>query len=449
MGAVAARDLSQKQHAIMRNFPVVAHFRYLLEAIGPELRQYIVTSNDEERPFSRDQRRWVYASAKLREQLLRLRHRQRPRDAERLPDHQAPHLRRRSHRPPRRTPARRPRSRPPRSWVARGGGPRRSARVGRQHLGDELRVALGQRRRGAQRGRRDWRAACTTPARAGSRRYHRQGGDLVFQIGTAYFGCRDDDGNFDLERLKDLVASAPVKAIEIKLSQGAKPGLGGMLPAAKVTQEIAEIRGIPPGVDCASPVTAPRLQRRRLDARLRRDGRRRDRAAGRDQVGGRQHGLLGRADRGDGSRPHGRLRHRRRRRGRHRRGAAGLRRLRRVAVPGRLLQGLQALRRGRDVPTTSPSSGRASSDCPTTRWSRSRSACDMVNVGREAMLAIGCIQAQKCHTDQCPTGVATQDAWLMQGLDPSSRQRGVPTTSRRCVATCSRSPRPSASPTRA
>ena len=83
--------------------------------------------------------------------------------------------------------------------------------------------------------------------------YHRNGGDLVFQIGTGYFGCRDEDGTFDLARLTDLVASAPVRAIEIKLSQGAKPGLGGMLPGAKVSQEIAEIRGIEPGVDCASP----------------------------------------------------------------------------------------------------------------------------------------------------------------------------------------------------
>src|SRR5690606_10257243 len=83
--------------------------------------------------------------------------------------------------------------------------------------------------------------------------YHRQGGDLVFQIGTAYFGCRDEHGRFDLERLKDVVASAPVKAIEIKLSQGAKPGLGGMLPAAKINEEISAIRGIPMGEDCSSP----------------------------------------------------------------------------------------------------------------------------------------------------------------------------------------------------
>ena len=87
----------------------------------------------------------------------------------------------------------------------------------------------------------------------GLSRHHRHGGDLVFQIGTAYFGCRDEHGNFSIDRLKEMVDSAPVRALEIKLSQGAKPGLGGLLPAAKVTPEIAAIRGIPEGQDCSSP----------------------------------------------------------------------------------------------------------------------------------------------------------------------------------------------------
>ena len=100
---------------------------------------------------------------------------------------------------------------------------------------------------------RRWPDCLQNTGEGGLSSYHRNGGDLVFQIGTAYFGCRDEDGHFDLARLKDLVASAPVRALEIKLSQGAKPGLGGMLPAAKVSDEIAEIRGIKAGVDCASP----------------------------------------------------------------------------------------------------------------------------------------------------------------------------------------------------
>jgi len=87
----------------------------------------------------------------------------------------------------------------------------------------------------------------------GISRYHRHGGELIFQIGTAYFGCRDAEGRFDLARLKDLVAGAPVRALEIKLSQGAKPTLGGVLPAAKVSAEIAATRGIPEGRDCVSP----------------------------------------------------------------------------------------------------------------------------------------------------------------------------------------------------
>ena len=75
--------------------------------------------------------------------------------------------------------------------------------------------------------------------------HHRKGGEIIWQIGTGYFGCRDDAGKFSMERFLDSVASAKVKAIEIKMSQGAKPGLGGVLPAAKVTPEIARIRGIP------------------------------------------------------------------------------------------------------------------------------------------------------------------------------------------------------------
>src|SRR6185295_3366911 len=83
--------------------------------------------------------------------------------------------------------------------------------------------------------------------------YHRKGGEIVWQIGTGYFGCRDASGAFSMERFKETVASAPIRAIEIKLSQGAKPGLGGVLPAAKVTREIADIRGVPLGQDCISP----------------------------------------------------------------------------------------------------------------------------------------------------------------------------------------------------
>lgn len=93
----------------------------------------------------------------------------------------------------------------------------------------------------------------------GISQHHLQGGDLVFQIGTGYFGCRNDRGRFSLEKLCAVVATRSVRAIEIKLSQGAKPGVGGLLPAAKITKEIAEARGIPLGQDCLSPNPAQRI----------------------------------------------------------------------------------------------------------------------------------------------------------------------------------------------
>ena len=132
---------------------------------------------------------------------------------------------------------------------------------------------------------------------------HRHGGELIYQIGTGYFGCRDDDGRFSLEHLLERIADAPVRAIEIKLSQGAKPGLGGLLPAAKVTEEIARIRGVPAGRDCASPSYALGVLRRRRADRLRRADRGRDRPAGRDQVRGRRPRVLGDARRAHGARP--------------------------------------------------------------------------------------------------------------------------------------------------
>ena len=275
LGAVAAHDLTQRKHAILRNFPVVGHLRYQLERFGPELRQYIVTSNDEERPFSRDQRRWVYASLQAREQLLRLRHRQRRRERRGLPDHQAPdvrrprgadpHARRRGGRccPRRRCSA-------GRAAGAHAFRPRSVVNISGMSFGALSRNAIEALNRGAAHGR--------LPAE------HRRGRDLAVPPQRRRAGLPDRDGVLRLPRrataaststgCKDLVASAPVRAIEIKLSQGAKPGLGGMLPGrqgqrgdrrdprhrARRRLRVAEpAHGVP---------------RRRLDARLRRAGRR-------------------------------------------------------------------------------------------------------------------------------------------------------------------------------
>ncbi|HRI97167.1 MAG TPA: FMN-binding glutamate synthase family protein, partial [Nocardioides sp.] len=259
--------------------------------------------------------------------------------------------------------------------------------------------------------------------------YHRQGGEIVFQIGTSYFGCRDERGRFDLARLKDLVASAPVRAIEIKLSQGAKPGLGGMLPAAKVTPEIAEIRGIPVGQDCASPSRHQVFDD--VDSML-------DfvelvatetglpvgikSAVGNlgfwDDLVKHMEGLRSANGRGvdfvniDG--------------GEGGTGAAPLVFADSVAYPFRLGFARVYSRFARagladDVVFI----GGGKLGLPESATVAFALGCDGIQVGREAMFAVGCIQAQKCHTDKCPTGVATQDPWLQRGLDPNSKAERV------------------------
>jgi glutamate synthase domain-containing protein 2 len=251
--------------------------------------------------------------------------------------------------------------------------------------------------------------------------YHRNGADLVFQIGTSYFGCRDESGAFDLDRLKDLVASAPVRAIEIKLSQGAKPGLGGLLPAAKVTPEIARIRGIPEGKDCASPSRHSAF--RDIDSML--DFVELVAAETGLPVGiksavgemGFWHDLahqMGSGERGidfvtiDG--------------GEGGTGAAPLLFTDSVSLPWRMgfsrVYGAFA-EVGLTDQVTFIGSGKLG--LPDNAVVAFGLGVDLINVGREAMLSIGCIQAQKCHTDRCPTGVATQNPWLVRGLDPADK----------------------------
>jgi glutamate synthase domain-containing protein 2 len=243
--ALTIWDLTQTRHAILRNFPVVGHLRYLLERVGPELRQYIVTDNDEERPFSRDQRRWVYASAKGENAYFGfgtdnhldtpnytfIRHAAFPYspivDTDALPSAKVLGAWRD-----------RPKAFRPASVV----------NVSAMSFGSLSGAAIEALNRGASL------AGCMhNTGEGGISRYHRHGGDLIYQLGTGYFGARNPDGTFSFERMLAGIDGLPVRAIEIKLSQGAKPGLGGVLPAAKVSEEIAEARGVPVGVTVASP----------------------------------------------------------------------------------------------------------------------------------------------------------------------------------------------------
>jgi glutamate synthase domain-containing protein 2 len=418
LAGVVGYDLLQRRHAILRNFPVVGHFRFLLEAFGPELRQYIVTSNDEERPFSRDQRRWVYASAKGEintfgfgtdnemervASLLVLRQSPFPATAPAQGEPSAP--------PDYRLPAGKVLgARTGRRYAFR---PASAVNVSGMSFGALSAQAVEALNRGCAL------AGCLqNTGEGGLAPAHRHGGELVFQIGTGYFGCRGDDGRFSLERLKARIAEAPVRALEIKLCQGAKPGLGGLLPAAKVTPEIAAIRGVPAGQDCVSPSSHSAFStveelvefvellgaETGLPVGIKSavgDPAFWDALADRMATtgGGPDYVSIDGAEGGTGAAPLAYTDH--------------------VSLPFKI--GFSRVyatfaRAGLAEDVVFIGAGRLG--FPDAALFAFALGCDMISVGREAMLAIGCVQAQRCHTDRCPTGVATQNRWLAHGLDP-------------------------------
>jgi glutamate synthase domain-containing protein 2 len=423
LGAVAAHDLLQRRHAVLRNFPVIGHARFWLEAIGPELRQYIVASNDEERPFSRDQRRWVYASAKLQNNYFGFGS---DNDLEHSSGNVIVHHRTFGRSYPTHG-AVGQEARLPAAKVLGGPRGRRHAfrpesvvNVSGMSFGSLSGNAIEAINRGAAA------AGCLHNTGEGAvSPYHRNGADLVFQIGTAYFGCRDDHGRFDLAKLKDLVASAPIRALEVKLSQGAKPGLGGVLPAPKVSAEIAETRGVPEGVDCLSPSRHAEFDD--VDSLLdfvellatetglpvgiksavgdlsfwhELADLMEDRSRGVDFIT---------IDGGEGGT-----------------GASPLIFTDAVSLPFRLgFARVYSIFAARGLHEDILFIGAGKLGLPDNAVVAFALGVDMVNVAREAMLAVGCVQAQKCHTGECPTGVATQNPWLAHGLDPISKAERV------------------------
>ncbi|MEZ4656349.1 MAG: FMN-binding glutamate synthase family protein [Caldilineaceae bacterium] len=413
-------DIIQKQHAILRNFPIVGHFRYWLESVGPELRQYIVTDNDEERPFSRDQRRWVYASAKLQNNYFGF---GTDNDMELTPNYliikhsvfplPEPHKGDPNYDPDHKI-----------ACAKVVGGPRQRAKAFRpasvinisaMSYGSLSSAAVEAINQGVQI------AGCMqNTGEGGIAPYHLNGGDLVWQIGTGYFGCRELDGTFSLPKLVERVAQTPqIRMIEIKLSQGAKPGIGGILPAAKVTPEIAEIRGVPVGKDVISPNghSAFRDVDSLLDfveqiaeatglpvgikSAVGQEGFWRDLAA---QMANSGRGVdFITIDGGEGGT-----------------GAAPLVFADHVALPFKLgFSRVYRIFAEQNVQEQVAFIGSGRLGFPEAGLFAFALGCDMINIAREAMLAIGCIQAQRCHTGHCPTGVATQNKWLVRGLDPT------------------------------
>lgn len=416
------RDLRQDRHSVLRNYPVIGHVRYLLESIRPEIRQYFLESNLDGAPFSREKRSLVYDRAKNIEanKAFGTEYKVYANNY---------------------------------SWVNHSmaplGGPGKAHPVDLTR-DDRLRITIGgpdcakpysaslfnisamsfgslsaNAIRALNSGAKAGGFAHDTGEGSVSRHHKEGGGDLIWELGTGYFGCRAEDGGFDAEKFERQAADEQIKMIEIKLSQGAKPGHGGILPGAKVTEEIAEARGVPIGVECISPschsAFSTPLELMDFIATLRR-------LSGGKPVGFKlcighkwefmalvkamlETGIkpdfivVDGAEGGTGAAPvefsnrlgtplrqgltfvHNTL------------VGAGLRDQIRIGASGKLISAFDlayALALGAD-------------------W---------VNSARGFMFAVGCIQSQSCHTNKCPTGVATQDPKRQKALvvpDKSAR----------------------------
>jgi len=406
-------DLIQTKHSILRNYPVLGHMRFFFEGIRPEIRQYLIESDQDEEPFSRDDRSLVYQRAKGVEDARPFGTRMRVYDAGY-------------------------------SWVTHSVQP--------VHITDtDFRVTIGNKdckqpydasiynisamsfgslsanaisalNKGAKMGQ-----FAHDTGEGGISRYHREGGgDLIYEIGSGYFGCRTEDGQFDPDKFKEQAASDQIKMIELKLSQGAKPGHGGMLPASKISAEIAAARGIPMGHDCISPAahsafTSPVQMMEFL-------GKLRDLSGGKP-VGfklciGHQREFMcmvkAMLDTGivpdfivvDGTEGGT--------------GAAPLEFANHVGMP--MVEGLTFVHntlRGAGI-RDQVKLGAAGKVVSAFDIARALAlGADWCNSARGFMFAVGCIQAQACHTNHCPVGVATQDPTRQRALDVDDKSQRV------------------------
>lgn len=393
---LGVRDMTQQRHAILRNYPIWGHARFFLEFIRPEIRQYFIEDDTSEAPFSRAQRSLVYQRAKN--------------EVDSRPFGTEFDVKR-----------------PGYEWISHSLAPTRIAsadfrvtvgadraqpysmsvfNVSAMSFGALSANAIRSLNRGAKIGgfAHDTGEGSISP-------YHRaEGGDLIWELGSGYFGCRRADGSFDPELFARQAADPQVKMIEVKLSQGAKPGHGGVLPAAKITPEIAATRGVPMGVDCVSPAAhsefSTPLELLQFVDRLR------------NLSGGKPTGFklcIGHpwdffgvvkamlesnilpdfivVDGSEGGT-----------------GAAPLEFVDHIGVP--LQEGLLLVHNtlvGANLRSRIRigASGKLISAFDIARTLAM--GADWCNAARGFMFALGCVQAQKCHTDRCPVGVATQD----------------------------------------
>jgi len=416
--ALAARDRFLSDDNVIRNFPVIGHLRYLLIEIGPELRQYIVAGNHEEFPFNREERDWIHRSARgennyfgfgTDDHILNIgypiiKHATFPHGEVAF----TASIHDKIHTVPCAKVLGEHRGR------AKAWRPSSIVNISAMSYGSLSAPAIEALNLGAKQ------AGCWhTTGEGGLSPYHALGADVIYQFGTGYFGCRTIDGSFSMEKLLETLTRCPtVRGIEIKLSQGAKPGKGGVLPGRKVTPVIAAVRGVKAGEDCISPNnhSAFRDVRSLVDFIEELAGETGLPVGIKSAVGQMPfwHELAdvmvgtGRGpdwitiDGGEGGT-----------------GAAPLTFTDHVSLPFRVgfprvykvFQDAKAAERVVWI-------GSAKLGFPDRAIVAYSLGVDLINIAREAMLAIGCIQAQKCHTDRCPTGITTHDLWLQHGLKP-------------------------------
>lgn len=408
---LGVRDTRQSRHSVLRNYPVIGHLRFLLEYIRPEMRQYFIEGDNEAAPFSRQQRSLVYQRAKgepdkrpfgtqIDVQAIGyewINHSMQPTT---LPSHDF------------------------RITVGAGRAQPYSAsifNISAMSFGALSANAVLSLNEGARRGG----FAHDTGEGSISRHHRVHGGDLIWEIGSGYFGCREADGSFSEARFAENARLPQVKMVELKLSQGAKPGHGGVLPGPKVTPEIAEARGVPVGVDCVSPAShsafSTPIEMMRFIERLR------------ELSGGKPTGfklcighpwewfaiakamletgivpdfiVVDGAEGGTGAAPLEFTDH------------VGAPLQEGLLLVHNTLVGLNLRDRIRI--------GCAGKVISAFDIARAMAlGADWCNSARGFMFALGCIQAHSCHTGNCPTGVTTQDPLRQRALDvPTKSQR--------------------------
>ena len=405
LALVGTWDVLQRRSTLRRNYPLLAYLRYALESIGPEIRQYFVERDTEKAPFSREQRALVYQRSKHVMDVVPFGTEQNVYDvAYEWINHSIVPSFIESH-----------------DFRVRVGGDATTQPydasvfgISAMSFGSLSASAIRALNAGAKKGgfHHDTGEGSISP-------YHREGGgDLVWEIGSGYFGCCEGAGNFSEERFAKNAADPQVKMIEIKLSQGAKPGHGGVLPAPKVTPEIAVTRGVPEWVECVSPARHSAFDTPR--GLLRFVSRLRELSGGKPVgfklaighpwewfgIAKAMHEtgelpdfiVVDGAEGGTGASPAEFIDH------------VGVPMHEALMLVHNTLVGLELRDR-----INLGAAGRITSAFDIARTMAM--GADWCNAGRGYMFALGCIQSLSCHTDTCPTGVATQDPKRWRALD--------------------------------